>query len=397
MHRLAVDTRALAIFRIALGLLLLASLAQWLADFRFFFTATGPLPPGAMVADTITGKDAWSLYYASSYSILPYVLFASTVLATLLVIVGWRCEVTSPLLFLLFLSLQNRASVALDDADRLLLVGLLYGVFLPWNCVYSLSKTQCGSGKIFHSAALGLGTIQLCSYGLLAFYRWKSDGFTPGLIPLLLGPLLLLCTYGQARNLVVVILGLYGILGPEAGIASGTATVGLLIWLQFQDESGGQSLSLLKTKPQRMILAVGGGLLLMAGALLVTDQPDIHKARAFAALGPRASEVSPEAWYVVVAVGRQGQQWDVHQPDREPDFRKPAAPFLAESYRKRLYLGGLDNRANWGLPYWLAIHYYGKERERAGDSVVRVEVRQCRVVENGSVTNNLLGRWPLAN
>jgi hypothetical protein len=136
--------KALAVFRIAVGLAVLADLARWLGDFSFFFTSEGPLTLSGMVVDTKVGKTAFSLYNASTHPILAYLLFLATGLAALALVLGWRCRISAPVLWVLLLSLQNRAAVALDRGDAALLLGLSLGLLLPWDRALSLGPASTG-------------------------------------------------------------------------------------------------------------------------------------------------------------------------------------------------------------------------------------------------------------
>jgi hypothetical protein len=133
-----VTVRVLALLRIALALAILADLGRWAGDFTLFFTSSGPLTLSAMVADAEGGKEAFSLYNSCTYSEAPVLLFALTVLTVLALALGFRGDLAGPVAWLLMLSLQNRASIALDRWDALLLASLAFAPLSPWDRVWAL-------------------------------------------------------------------------------------------------------------------------------------------------------------------------------------------------------------------------------------------------------------------
>lgn len=274
-------SRALALLRILLGVAVLADLARWLPDFSYFFTNQGVLTLSGMVTDTQVGRDAFSLYNACSYSLFPYLLLLATALAAGAVTAGTRCQRSVPALWVLLLSLQNRAAVALDLWDTALLVALAVGWALPWDEVWA---------------------------------------------------------YRPSRS------------------------------------------------PNRAGWIVGGVMGSVLLASQVSPSPWTTEAAAFLALGPRAHP-SSAYWYVVVGVDKDGRRWDLCSLEgREPDFSRPAHSPLDDSYRKRLYLGGLRQDQNWGLRYWLAFRYFVDFQA----TVRSVEVYQCQESEH-----HLFSRWPM--
>ena len=139
--------KALALLRIGLSLAVLWTLLGWWADFEFFFTRLGPLPLSALAVDTPPGTVAWSLYNISTASSWPYLLFALTTTAAVLLLVGWRSERVGPLLFVLVWSLQSRTAVACDLRDEALWLGLLIGCLTPWAAAWAWRPSPAPQGR----------------------------------------------------------------------------------------------------------------------------------------------------------------------------------------------------------------------------------------------------------
>ncbi len=126
----SVDTRSLALFRIALGLLVMALVADYAVDVRTFYSDEGVLPREAMFA--FWGKGLlWSLHALSGATWWSGFLLAVTFVCALgfALGVGWRaCGVA---LWILMVSLANRNPLVMNSGDSLLLLILFWSLFLP--------------------------------------------------------------------------------------------------------------------------------------------------------------------------------------------------------------------------------------------------------------------------
>lgn len=126
----ALDTRSLALFRIALGLVVLLSLGLRLGDFQAHYTDAGVLPVPDL-GDAWGARLYWSLYALNASSWWAALLFALSAVcaAGFAAGIAWRwCGIV---LWVLLVSLSNRNHLILNSGDLLLLFLLLWGLFLP--------------------------------------------------------------------------------------------------------------------------------------------------------------------------------------------------------------------------------------------------------------------------
>lgn len=165
-------SRVLAVFRVLLAAAILADLALWLPDFGFFFTNSGVLTLSGMVTDTQVGRDAFSLYNSCTYAIFPYLLFLATAIAAVALMVGYRCDLAAPALWVLELSLQNRVAIALDAWDCARLITLSAGLLMPWDRAWALRPSPRRAG---HGWVAGLLLLAVWGATLLPHPGWVED------------------------------------------------------------------------------------------------------------------------------------------------------------------------------------------------------------------------------
>ena len=172
---LALDLRSLALLRIGIGTLLFYDLACRLSDFTEFYTDAGVLPRALLTKEY--WNPAWfSIHLFSGEVSGQAFLFLLHALAALALVVGWKTRVASWACYIFTLSLHNRNPLILDASDRLFLILMFWGLFIPWESRFSLdaratpSLAECPNAVILPGGAGYL--IQICIAYLVPAY-WK--------------------------------------------------------------------------------------------------------------------------------------------------------------------------------------------------------------------------------
>lgn len=251
----ALDLRALALFRVAVGCILLADLAIRFPDISTFYLSDGVCPVDAMP------HSHWSMKHLELYRLLDNwwsvagMFFLAAVFATSLTL-GFYTRTSALVSWYLLASLQNRNIYLSDGGDLLLRIVLLCAVFLPLGARWSVDAWRHPEWEKLPNKYFSLATVayvtQVCvmylTAGLLksdASWRVTGDalylalsvdqfatGFAQMLVqhPSLLrvlnfmalaielcAPLLLLCPLfvGATRSVALVLL-----MGFHLGIAS---------------------------------------------------------------------------------------------------------------------------------------------------------------------------------
>ena len=125
----AIDTRALAAFRIACGLLILADLVLRSRNFTFFYTEDGVVPRS--LARELSPDYAVSVYYLTTDTTVIAGLFVLQGLFAVALIVGYRTGLATILSFLFVVSLDYHNPLVLSYADVLFRLLLFWAIFLP--------------------------------------------------------------------------------------------------------------------------------------------------------------------------------------------------------------------------------------------------------------------------
>ena len=140
-RRVGIDARALAAFRVAVGLLVLADLGLRARHLTAFYTDAGVLPRSTL-AETAPALASLSVHAQVGSWRGQAVLFALTAAAAAAVVVGYRTRAATAGTCYLLLSLYLRNRYVLNGGDGLLALSLLFGVFLPLGGRWSVDAVR---------------------------------------------------------------------------------------------------------------------------------------------------------------------------------------------------------------------------------------------------------------
>ncbi|VTT86411.1 hypothetical protein DM2_2449 [Halorubrum sp. DM2] len=139
--RFGIDPRALAAFRVALGVALLADLALRARNLIAFYTDAGVLPR-ALLAETYPVAARLSLHALSGEARAVALLFLAAAVAAVALAAGYRTRVATGVSLVLLASLQARNPFVLNAGDTLLLQLLGAGLLCPLGARWSLDAVR---------------------------------------------------------------------------------------------------------------------------------------------------------------------------------------------------------------------------------------------------------------
>lgn len=187
----SLDRRALALFRIGLGVTLaLDTLMRW-GDLRAHYTNFGVLPMGSAVSEFVHELHA-SLHFASGTLGWQLILFSLTLVLSFAVACGLRTRLSTCGAWLLLVSVQNRNPLLLNGGDVLLRLLFFWAMFLPLGRVWSVdaigrrvtngddaqpqatSPLYFGGGSIAY--VLQIALVYLSTVALKTGKEWWPDG-----------------------------------------------------------------------------------------------------------------------------------------------------------------------------------------------------------------------------
>ncbi|MEM0961016.1 MAG: HTTM domain-containing protein [Bacteroidota bacterium] len=176
-----IDPRALAAFRIGLGILLLIDLWVRAADLGAHYAL------GRVVSDSaLQALRPWaypSLHALSSAIEWQVALFVIAALLAVALAVGYRSRLAAFGSWMLLLSLHHANPLINNSGDSILLLMLLWGGFLPLGTCLSLDARRRGTppaeGPVFSIATAGV-LLQLYAVYLTSIFHktgatWRSD------------------------------------------------------------------------------------------------------------------------------------------------------------------------------------------------------------------------------
>jgi len=166
----------MALFRVGLGLLLLADVAGRLMDLRAHYTDWGVLPRGALLSQFASPWD-WSIHLISGSAAYQAVLFGLQALLAIALIAGFRTRWVTVASWLLLISLHMRNSLVLNGGDTVLRMLLFWGLFLPLGASWSVDRAMDDSESQGARRVLSVGTacllLQVCFiYWFTVVLKW---------------------------------------------------------------------------------------------------------------------------------------------------------------------------------------------------------------------------------
>jgi len=161
--------RSLALFRIGLGLLVIADLIDRSWNLQTHYTDTGALPRSELI-ETILHPAQWSLHSLNGQFWVQLLLFGLTTLSAFALLIGYRSRLAIILSWVLLVSLHNRNPLILDGGDSALRLPLFWSLFLPLAAYYAIESALNTTKEklpdwIFSGATVAL-TLQIC------FFHW---------------------------------------------------------------------------------------------------------------------------------------------------------------------------------------------------------------------------------
>ncbi|MBL8741767.1 MAG: HTTM domain-containing protein, partial [Myxococcales bacterium] len=175
------DARSLALMRMAVALTVLVDLWVRSTHLLEHYSDAGVLPrPAAFVVSglarvsllSLSGEPVWALT----------VFLAAGVLASF-VLVGFRSQLSTALLWLFVLSIQHRNPLVWDHRDVLVSSALGLGLLLRWGDAWSLDARRNGGPRAGHSRAGAGAALYVCQiaciYGFAALLKsgpeWRTE------------------------------------------------------------------------------------------------------------------------------------------------------------------------------------------------------------------------------
>ena len=179
-RRLSIDRRALAAFRVGLGVVVLVDLITRSTDFVAFYTDEGVLPPSYLASEPVSSL---SVHFVSGGFRFQAFLFAVTALFAVLLVVGYRTRLATLASFVLVASLQEYNPYVLNAGDSLLRWYLFFGIFLPLGARWSLDSLKHGmpdKNRVENIAAGSALLYAVMIYTVNGTSKLGSDAWTSG-------------------------------------------------------------------------------------------------------------------------------------------------------------------------------------------------------------------------
>ena len=184
-----VDLRGLALFRIALGFILLADLVIRAPELSFWLSDSGVAPREWIIQWNHDWR--FSLYFAHGHWLWAAFLNAVAALSALALMLGLRTRPNTIISFVLLVSLHFRAPMLTQGGDMLLVAMLFWSLFLPLGARYSVDATLVRSRSAQPTLAnhsngyLSVATVAVLLQAMAVYFfsawlktgpEWQVDG-----------------------------------------------------------------------------------------------------------------------------------------------------------------------------------------------------------------------------
>lgn len=164
-RRFEVDTRSLAVLRIALGIILLVDLCLRAGRLELFYTDAGVYPMAAHEA-AYAGYAGVSLHAFSGELWFQQFLFVVAGAFAVAFLVGYRTRLVGLVSFVLLVSLHARNPAVLNGGDRLLRVLVVVALVTPLGERWSVDALRRGAGR---ERVASVGTVALLLQPVVVF------------------------------------------------------------------------------------------------------------------------------------------------------------------------------------------------------------------------------------
>jgi len=176
----SLDLRALAVFRVLLGGLVIADMVRRLGDFTAHYTDSGIFTIGERISHLMYDI-APSVHLLSGESWFQLGLFAATIVSAACMLVGYRTRFFTIVTWFLVLSLQTANQYYNNSGDDELLLLLFWAMFLPLGAVASVDralqeKEKLAAYTVTSIATVGL-TLQVVYVYFSAFFHKSGEAW----------------------------------------------------------------------------------------------------------------------------------------------------------------------------------------------------------------------------
>jgi hypothetical protein len=154
-----IDSRTLAMFRIAAGLLILADVLARSSTFRFFYSEGGVVPQE--LAESRTIDNAFSFFFYTQDDIVIALLFLIHAIVAIQLIIGYKTRFATILSFLFVISLDHHNPLVLSHADTLFRLLMFWAMFIPLGERWSVDAMQRERPARTSVASIGTAAILL--------------------------------------------------------------------------------------------------------------------------------------------------------------------------------------------------------------------------------------------
>ncbi len=191
--RVGIDWRALAAFRMGLGIVLLADLLLIRGPgLGTFYTDSGVFPRTTLASEYPLFA-RWSLHALSGSLWLQVLLTAVASIAALSLLLGYSSRLATAISLCLLASLHARNPLLINGGDVILLCLLLCGLFLPLDRRWSIdahrrsvrSRCEGGPEQVRATTTLSLPTVTILSFVVLVYatnavFKLRSEAWMDG-------------------------------------------------------------------------------------------------------------------------------------------------------------------------------------------------------------------------
>lgn len=182
IKQFSLDTRALSLMRICLGLVLLADWIFRLNNFDAHYSTNGLMPSELLYAHNWKAG-YYSIFLLSDSIYWQYTLFGIGILFSFFFLIGYFTRFATFIVWVLIVSIHYRNPYVLQGGDELLRITLFWCLFLPLANHYSIDKLQTNKTevkKIFSAASVGFMLLVFSVYFFSALLKtsdeWRTEG-----------------------------------------------------------------------------------------------------------------------------------------------------------------------------------------------------------------------------
>lgn len=179
----AIDTRSLALFRMALAAWIVLQVSLRLPDLPALLADGGAIPRATVLAHTPPPLSIWSVYLIAESPLAQAILACAQLACAVLLFFGWRTRLMAFASWLFLVSLEARNPLTCSGYDALAQLLAFWAMFVPMGAALSVDRALSDEPRetsVFSAGSIALLAQVALLYVFAGLHKYQSPAWQNG-------------------------------------------------------------------------------------------------------------------------------------------------------------------------------------------------------------------------